>query len=275
MTLRQRKELFWIQFAGLYCRVVATSGMKHIFTKYFSGPYLTVTNDPPILPGTFARLTISQRDPTEFESSVKISKDGIRCSMVMHGSVHFYYPLLSNLLQRIFMQLYYARGGIIFHASAVESGGKAYVFVGESGKGKTTIVKLLHKLNGLNVIADNQVFIRRMENQYVVFPFPFSQFHNDGTATPLPVAGFYILYKSNILSVRLLTFIESVRALEHEIQILSAGDIPTGLRVRPELHRTIFDIAQSIRIYRLFFSRRKGIWEAIYGFSKAKKFHKE
>jgi hypothetical protein len=258
-------ENFWIRYAGLFCRVISSVGMKAIFTKYYSGTYVSVFENGPRSLDTIAELIIRQKEGTLNETNVTIKRKKLKFSISIVGSVHFYYPLLTSVLQRIFMALWYDNGGIVFHASAVESQGKAYVFVGDSGSGKTTIVRLLNSQYGLKVLADNQVFIRKHREEYVVYPFPFTQYHKDGNKIFLPIASFYILHKSLSFAVKTLTFIESVRALGHEIQILDVGDFPFSTQIPTALRRIIFDFTKTVVMKRLYFFQGKGLWEAIQG----------
>ncbi len=188
-------ESFWIRFAGLSCRVTTTSGMKAIMNKYFSGSYVSISDHGPKILTNGAHLTIRQRQAAPGKTSVVIQHDKRRYFMVIDGTPHLYYPLLTGVLQRIFIALFYTNEGLVFHASAVESQGKAHVFVGDSGTGKTTIARLSNDLYGLRVLADNQVFIRKRRGKYVVYPFPFTQYHKDGEKVCLPIAAFYILHK--------------------------------------------------------------------------------
>lgn len=261
-----RPEIFWIKFAGLYCRVTAMVGMRAIITKYFSGSYCTISSRGPKALAAIAELNIQQKPKKINMSSIVVSKKQLRYSVVMNGSPHFYYPLLSNILQRIFMALFYENEGIIFHASAVEYQGKAHVFVGESGRGKTTIARISSHLYNLRVLADNQIFIRKKGNEYVLYPFPISQYHTQGDSAYLRLAPFYVLHKHPSFKVMSMTFIETMHALEREIQILSADEFDQEIiKCPPGVRKTVFDFAKSVQMRRLYFLPKKGIWEVIHG----------
>lgn len=263
----KQTEIFWIQFAELYCKVTATSGMKAFFHKYFSGSYVTFFDNNPKTSAQTAELIVCQKPSESSKTSVVIKNDKLRFSMLINGLPHFYYPLLTNVLHRIFTASCFYNGGIVFHASSVESRGKAYVFVGESGKGKTTVARLSSDLYGMRVLADNQVFIRKNRGKYLVYPFPFTQYNKDAKIACLPIASFYLLHQSAAFAVKSLSFIESVRALENEIQVHIADDAPMNDPHQLMLRRTIFDFAKSVTIKRLHFLPGKGLWEAIYNAS--------
>jgi hypothetical protein len=79
-------------------------------------------------------------------------------------------PFLGNIL---FSEILYYLGGFLLHAAAIEyRKNYAYIFVGSSGMGKTTIAKLCQK-KGLQVLGDDIVGIRREGNNFYVYPVPW------------------------------------------------------------------------------------------------------
>ena len=79
---------------------------------------------------------------------------------------------------RLFINWLANFGDIVLHASGFEYEGKAYCFLGESGRGKSTLVRDLAAEPGLTVLGEDQVILRYVENQFYVFGSPW---HTDPT----------------------------------------------------------------------------------------------
>jgi len=61
------------------------------------------------------------------------------------------------------------RGKLVFHASAVEVGDSAVVFVGESGRGKSTLAASF-ATNGFRFLTDDGLVVEAGKDSYLVFP---------------------------------------------------------------------------------------------------------
>jgi hypothetical protein len=85
------------------------------------------------------------------------------------------------------------RDGLAIHASSLAKDGKAYMFPGKSGEGKTTIVRLSPDAN---LLTDEISIVRGIGEEPMAYGTPF---HGDlempGQNTSAPVAGLYFLVK--------------------------------------------------------------------------------
>lgn len=63
--------------------------------------------------------------------------------------------------------------GFILHASAVSEDGRAFLFTGKSGAGKSTIMKLLSKK--YNPIADDSIIIKKEGGRFYAYQTPFTE----------------------------------------------------------------------------------------------------
>jgi hypothetical protein len=77
------------------------------------------------------------------------------------------YPLLPLILYHLTTQ----SNALMIHASAVNFGGKGFLFSGFSGVGKSTLAKLFHD-GGAMVVNDDRVIIRIQNNHVKVYNTP-------------------------------------------------------------------------------------------------------
>ena len=85
--------------------------------------------------------------------------------------------LMVNYLARI--------GSIIVHACGIDYQGKGLLFVGESGAGKSTLTRIWNKENGVEILSDDRIIIRKINDQYWMYGTPW---HGDAKfASPAKV----------------------------------------------------------------------------------------
>jgi len=83
--------------------------------------------------------------------------------------------------------------GFMLHASSVAKDGRGYIFAGESGSGKSTIIKLSKSFQPL---ADDSTIIRRVRKNFFVFASPFSEKEKiERKNSFFPLGGIYFLVK--------------------------------------------------------------------------------
>lgn len=94
--------------------------------------------------------------------------------------------------------------GIIFHASTIAVGGKAYLFTAPSGTGKSTHTKLLRELLGENavMINDDKPIVRRIDGKFYAFGTPWCGKHFLGNNIKAEIGGICKLYRAKENEVR-------------------------------------------------------------------------
>ena len=70
---------------------------------------------------------------------------------------------LSNLITALLHQ----NSGLVLHASACIIDRKAHVFIGQSGAGKSTIVRMLRKK--YHILADDLLYLKKIKKDYVAY----------------------------------------------------------------------------------------------------------
>lgn len=131
------------------------------------------------------------------------------------------YPI-DVCLKVSYSALYPEHHGFLIHAAGVERDGRAYVFFGPPGSGKSTIGKLL----GHTLLADELLAIRRSNGSFVVSGTPFW----GGTDVTVPLGGVFSLKKASSTSIIPLHRVELARRALREIQAPGAdGAAPEGI----------------------------------------------
>ena len=72
-----------------------------------------------------------------------------------------YYPLAYPLDELLFLHRLAREGGLLLHACGVERLGRALLFTGPSGAGKTTLARLLLDEGDCRVLSDDRIVIRQ------------------------------------------------------------------------------------------------------------------
>lgn len=185
------------------------------------------------------------------------------------GAVQLLEPEAIESFGLFFRLLYTAlaqRSGRTFvHASAAERGGKAYLFTGPSGAGKTTAVRMLR---GVRVIHDDTVFLEDQNGRPLVQTTPFMGaddfLHSERRA--FPVAGVFLLCQDTRAFLRP---VSAARALGR-LLTLPWPEIGRPPRdgfvdyVRASLHRCS-RLVESARCFEMHFSLKElpeGLLEA-------------
>ena len=104
-------------------------------------------------------------------------------------------PYSIDAVLRIVHTLVLARqGGFLMHAASAIRNGKAFLFAGVSGAGKTTISRLAPV--DATLLTDEISYVRKVNNDYVAFGTPFTgELAKLGENTSAPLAAVYLLAK--------------------------------------------------------------------------------
>lgn len=120
----------------------------------------------------------------------------------MESGVQFYNKLL----------LY---NGLMLHASAIEFEGKAYLFSGPCGTGKSTHTKIWKQTFGsaAQVFNDDKPAIRCMDDKWFAYGTPWCGKDGINQNKKVPLAGICFLKQATENNIRQLTPIEAVRRI--------------------------------------------------------------
>jgi len=167
-------------------------------------------------------------------------------------------PYAADSVLRIVHTLLLSRArGFLLHASSVVRNGRAYLFTGPSGAGKTTIARLAP--GDAVVLTDEISYVRRIGDRYMAYGTPFAgEFSESGEPLSAPVAAVFGLAWASDPSHERLTEGAAVQMLMRNILFFAADPALTG-----HLLETACDFAGAVPAFRLAFAPDARVWTTI------------
>ncbi len=168
------------------------------------------------------------------------------------------YPYAIDSVMRIIHSLVLAEsGGFLLHAASAIRNGRAFLFTGVSGAGKTTIARLAP--SDAVLLTDEISYVRRIGEDYQAFGTPFAgELGIPGADIAAPLAALYFLRKGE---ANAMAPIEPARAAAGALRnvLFFADDRKLGER----LFTTICDFAARVPAYELTFRPEAAVWDLI------------
>lgn len=163
---------------------------------------------------------------------------------------------LDSLLRILLSFLLLPRRGFLLHAATVVRNGRAYVFTGRSGAGKSTVASLSPAGSAL---TDEISLLRHCGDAWHAHGTPFwGEFRAAGSNRRLPVAGVFALEQAREDRLEHLSRKQALRALLPNVLFFSSR--PGDARALLEL---LAEAVGQIPFYRLRFRRHADFWEVI------------
>jgi hypothetical protein len=167
-------------------------------------------------------------------------------------------PYSIDAVLRIVHTLVLARqGGFLLHSASAIRNGKAFLFAGVSGAGKTTISRLAPA--DATLLTDEISYVRKQDEDYFAFGTPFTgELAKLGENTSAPLAALYLL----------------AQGPENKIEAVGAADAGRELLANmlffAEDHEMVHwafqaacDFVHRVPVYRLTFVPDARVWEMI------------
>src|SRR5271170_484993 len=167
-------------------------------------------------------------------------------------------PYAIDCVLRIVHSLILARqGGFLVHAASAIRGGKAFLFSGLSGAGKTTISRLAPP--DATLLTDEISYVRREGQRYMAYGTPFAgELARVGENCSAPLSALFFLEKGLQNSIEPIASTEAIQRLLRNI-LFFADD--------PELVKLVFqsacEFASLVPIHRLVFVPDQRVWDII------------
>lgn len=167
-------------------------------------------------------------------------------------------PYSIDAVLRIVHTLVLAKqGGLLLHSASAVRHGKAFLFAGVSGSGKTTIARLAPP--DATLLTDEISYIRKREHGYTAFGTPFTgELAKLGENVSAPVAALYLLAKGAENRIEPVSAAEAARSLLANILFFAQDED----LVQSAFH-TAFDFVSRVPVFRLTFVPDARVWELI------------
>src|ERR1700681_4616488 len=169
---------------------------------------------------------------------------------------------LDSVLRILHSLILAERGGFLLHAASAICDGRAYLFSGVSGAGKTTMTRLAPA--DITLLTDEISYLRPNAEGYSAFGTPFAgELARAGENCAAPVSALFFLEKGTENRVDELSSAEAVRRLMRNI-LFFAED--RGLVEK--LLATACDFVARVPVRRLTFYPDGRVWDEVRNFAR-------
>jgi hypothetical protein len=169
---------------------------------------------------------------------------------------------LDSVLRILHSLILAERGGFLLHSASAICDGRAYLFSGVSGAGKTTMTRLAPA--DIALLTDEISYVRPNANGYAAFGTPFAgELARAGENRTAPVSALFFLEKGLENRVDELPLAEAVRRLMRNILFFAEDH-----SLVEKLFATACDFAATVPIRRLTFYPDARVWDMVRDFDR-------
>lgn len=138
-----------------------------------------------------------------------INDDFSVASLQLCGSENEYYSIFDTAVMVCYMLATIRKDTLLMHSSVIRNNGRAYLFMGKSGTGKSTHSMLWMKyIDGCDLINDDNPVVRITDGCAVVYGSPWSGKTSCYRNVFAPIGGFVKLRQAKINSIKRMNPIE-------------------------------------------------------------------
>ena len=169
---------------------------------------------------------------------------------------------LDSVLRIVHSLILAERGGFLLHAASVICDGRAYLFSGVSGAGKTTMTRLAPA--DITLLTDEISYVRPGADGYWAFGTPFAgELAKAGENCKAPVSALFFLEPGPENRVDELPSAEAVRRLMRNILFFAEDRV-----LVEKLFATACDFVAGVPIRRLTFYPDARVWDQVCNFGR-------
>jgi hypothetical protein len=174
---------------------------------------------------------------------------------VIHQSAN---PYSIDAVLRIVHTLVLARqGGFLMHSASAIRNGKAFLFAGVSGAGKTTISRLAPP--DVTLLTDEISYVRKQDSAYVAFGTPFTgELAKVGENVSAPLAVLYLLAQGPENRIDPVDAAEAARSFLANVLFFAKEE-----ELVQSVFRSAFEFVSRVPVFRLTFVPDSRVWGLI------------
>jgi hypothetical protein len=221
--------------------------------------------------GIDLKLNLTAPGQISSEEDVRVARDSVRWS-VERGDFRLDWDSetgrgqvrqsanpysLDGALRILHTLLLARRKGFLLHAASAMRNGRAFVFFGRSGAGKTTIASLAP--TDATLLTDEVSYVRREAEIYLAYGTPFTgELAKIGENVSAPIAAVYHLVQAPENRVALMTPADAVGALLESVLFFAEDAELVKL-----VFESVCDLVGRVPVYRLEFVPNKTVWDLV------------
>jgi hypothetical protein len=171
-------------------------------------------------------------------------------------SVHNEFALKHALTNLYSAFIVHHQWGLLIHSSCVEQNGKAYLFAGQSGAGKSTVAQVS---TPRPLLSDEASILKINENEVKVFDSPFrSELISSYDPGTCELAGIYLLNQSLDVRTSLIKKSDAMLDIINKIFHWHRDSNETAKLLNMCKH-----LVDQVPVYNLYFQKNNTFWELI------------
>ena len=148
--------------------------------------------------------------------------------------------------------------GFLIHAASAVRAGRASLFAGQSGAGKTTLSRMAPP--DISVLSDEISYVRKIDGVYLAFGTPFTgELGMPGENISAPLAAWHVLIQGDRHELQpIASSPEAVRLLMQNILFFAEEH-----ELVERVFDTVCDFVANIRGYKMIFKKEPSAWELV------------
>lgn len=160
---------------------------------------------------------------------------------------------IDSVLRIVHSLLIAESGGFLLHSASAIRGGRAFLFAGVSGAGKTTITRLAPP-DAIR-LSDEISYVRRIDGRYLAYGTPFAgELNVSGANASAPVAALYFLTHGDEHRVRPMAAATAARQLLRNLLFFVEGEPAAAV------FKSACNFVAAIPTYELTFKPEAEVW---------------